>query len=121
MPQPEPPAEVPDFFPDELPRLQTGDCVTHRRYGYLGVVVDFDMSCRASDDWYRRNRTQPRRDQPWYHILVSGSTGNTYVAQDNLEPLPNGAAVVHPLLADFFTVDAEGHYLRNDALWPAWD
>jgi len=75
---------VPDYFPDELPLYQVGQVVLHRRYGYRGVVVDFDMACRAPEDWYARNNTQPERAQPWYHVLVDGSDAATYAAQSSL-------------------------------------
>lgn len=109
-----------DFFPDDLPAFAPGQCVVHRRYGYRGVVVDFDMSCHADEAWYRSNPTQPALDQPWYHVLVHDSTGNTYVAQDNLLPDTTGQEITHPLVAEFFDSYRSGHYTRNEALWPSW-
>ena len=50
--------------------FEIGDTVRHRRYGYRGIIVERDLSCKASDDWYLGNRTQPEREQPWYHVLV---------------------------------------------------
>ena len=63
--------ELPESSPA---RFQPGHLVRHRRYGYRGVVVALDLECGAGDDWYRSNRTQPDRDQPWYHVLVHGSS-----------------------------------------------
>lgn len=95
-----------DFAPGQL--------VRHRRYGYRGVVVDFDQRCRASEEWYASNQTQPKKAQPWYHVLVHGSTHSTYAAQENLERDPSTDPVEHPLLQHFFRAFVDGRYVRND-------
>ena len=114
--QPEPP----DTFPDELPRFMPGQLVQHVRYGYRGVVVDFDMRCQADDQWYASNKTQPPRDQPWYHVLVHGSGTVTYAAQTSLEPGTDRDPIVHPLVEQFFSSfdKKTGRYERNDTPWP---
>ena len=43
--------------------FEIGELVEHKRYGYRGVVAGRDASCRASDDWYEGNRTQPGQGQ----------------------------------------------------------
>ncbi len=113
--------EVPDYFPDELPLFMPGTLVRHRRYGYRGVVVDFDMSCHADDEWYHANPSHPERDQPWYHVLVHGSTINTYAAQENLIADATGGQIDHPLIQHFFEgIDSLG-YRRNAELWPTFE
>ncbi len=107
-----------DYFAENLAGYRPGQLVRHKRYGYRGVVVDFDMSCRADDDWYFRNRTQPDRDQPWYHVLVDGSTQITYAAESSLEPDTSCDPVQHPLIRRFFEPYDEGGYERNDEPWP---
>ena len=114
------PSHIPDYFDDALPKFVPGAVVKHRRYGYRGVVVDFDMTCHADDDWYRSNQSQPDRKQPWYHVLVDGSASSTYVAESNLRPEPDAALVHHPLVGEFFEAFEGGGYLRNDAVWPSW-
>ena len=99
-------------------RFRPGELVRHRRYGYRGVVVELDLTCQADDDWYRKNRTQPDREQPWYHVLVHGSNQVTYAAQTSLMPDPAGEPVAHPLVEAFFDGFAEGYYLRNARPWP---
>ena len=112
--------EVPDYFPDELPLFLPGTVVRHRRYGYRGIVVDFDMSCHADDEWYGANPSHPDRDQPWYHILVHGSTINTYAAQENLLADESGGKIDHPLTQHFFEETTLG-YSRNDEPWPTFE
>ena len=81
------PIDIPDYFPGDLPKFHIGQVVEHKRYGYRGVIVDFDMACQAEDSWYEANQTQPGKDQPWYHVLVHRSNGNTYAAEESLESL----------------------------------
>ncbi len=107
---------------DDLPRFVPGQLVRHRRYGYRGVVVDFDMRCQADDDWYRSNRTQPDRDQPWYHVLADGSSAVTYAAESSLEDDVISAPVRHPVVDRFFEPfdSGAGRYDRNDQPWQGW-
>ena len=92
------------FSPEEeLPTFKPGQVVYHLNYGYRGLVVDSDPSCKAPDAWYQSNQTQPDRHQPWYHVLVDGSHETTYVAQSNLKLDQSGAPVVHPMLNLFFS------------------
>jgi len=115
------PINVPDYFPDALPAFTIGQVVRHKRYGYRGVVVDFDMACQADAKWYETNQTQPGQDQPWYHVLVHGSNGNTYAAQESLEADHVDDVIEHPLLTVFFDPVDTGRYVRNDEHWPGWN
>lgn len=104
------------------PRFAPGDLVFHRRYRYRGVVAGFDRSCRADEAWYRRNMTQPDRNQPWYHVLVHGADHTTYVAEENLEPYEGGEQVRHPLTKQLFASFSGGRYqpregVRFPSLW----
>jgi len=98
-------------------RFRPGQLVRHVRYGYRGVVVDFDMTCRASDAWYQSNKTQPRRNQPWYHVLVDGSTISTYAAQTSLTDDDSAEPVQHPLVAHYFSSFEGDAYVRNGTPW----
>ncbi len=109
---------LPDSAPGSPVRFPPGSLIRHRRYGYRGVVVAFDLECRADEGWYRKNRTQPARDQPWYHVLVHGSMQTTYAAQTSLMPDPSGEPIAHPLLGQYFGALREGYYERNDRDWP---
>ena len=88
-----------------------GLVVTHQNYGYRGVIVAVDPVCMAGDTWYKTNKTQPNRDQPWYHVLVHDSGGlSTYVAQSNLKQDVSGQAIDHPRLGCYFTKLEDGRY-----------
>ena len=99
------------------PRYRVGQRVRHRRYGYRGVIVELDLSCQADEAWYQNNRTQPDRDQPWYHVLVHGGAHATYAAESSLEPDPGEEVVRHPLLERFFERFENGAYIRNKEPW----
>ncbi len=101
-----------------VPRFEVGQIVRHRRYGYRGVIVDYNLQCQADDAWYLNNQTQPDRNQPWYHVMVDGSAATTYAAESNLRLDDHPAPIEHPLLEDYFTEFEEGRYRRNDKPWP---
>jgi heat shock protein HspQ len=100
-------------------RFEVGTLVQHRRYGYRGVVVAVDESCRADEAWYQKNQSQPDRDQPWHHVLVHGSPSVTYAAGQNLMPDSDLAEIHHPLVAEFFSGFDGEKYVRNNRPWPA--
>ena len=104
---------------ESRPRYSPGQIVRHKRYGYRGVVVDYDATCQADEDWYQSNNTQPARNQPWYHVLVDGSNQTTYPAQTSLEAEINPEPITHPYLDLFFTDFLGDRYERNDRPWPS--
>jgi len=109
------------FISGNEPSYVAGQVVAHCRYGYRGIVVDFDLQCNATDSWYYGNQTQPDRNQSWYHVLVDGSDQVTYVAESNLHKDKIKKTVAHPLLNYFFSRSEEGKYVRNDNPWPETD
>ena len=96
-----------------MAKFEIGQVVHHRRYGYRGVIVSFDDQCEADDAWYHKNQTQPRQDQPWYHVLVDDSEQTTYVAEENLEPDATGRPVRHPMLHKVFRSFLDGRYYHE--------
>ena len=105
--------------PAETARFEPGDVIHHKRFNYRGVIVDFDSTCRAPDDWYQANQTQPNRNQPWYHVLVDGEQQVTYVAQSNLTFDSLKEPVVHGMINLFFSGydQTNRKYIRNDTPW----
>jgi heat shock protein HspQ len=105
---------------DGQSRFTEGSLVRHRRYGYRGVVVAYDLECLADDGWYLKNKTQPERDQPWYHVLVDGTGQMTYAAEESLMPENDPSPIEHPLIAIFFSGFEDGAYVRNERPWEGW-
>ena len=94
--------------------FEPGSLVHHRLYGYRGVIVSQDAYCMAGDSWYQSNKTQPPRDQPWYHVLVHDSGGlSTYVAQSNLQDDETGEPVSHPRIGCYFEAFKDGRYILS--------
>ena len=94
-------------------KFLVGEIIHHKRYGYRGVIVEFDRHCTADQGWYQKNQTQPDREQPWYHVLVDGATQTAYVAQENLEPDKIKTRVQHPLVSRYFTSFYLGRYHKE--------
>lgn len=109
--------ENPDEPTDQ--RFQIGQLVRHKRYGYRGVIVSVDSECRADEDWYQANQTQPDRDQPWYHVLADGSDQVFYPAQTSLEEDASVDEVENPYVKHFFSEFLDGVYVRNDRPFPS--
>ena len=96
--------------------FELGLVVKHRLYHYRAVVVAYDLQCAASDKWYLTNKTQPLREQPWYHVLVNESGGlSTYVAQSNLELELNAQPIDHPRLGSYFSEFKDGVYVTTES------
>ncbi|MDQ8209030.1 heat shock protein HspQ [Coraliomargarita sp. SDUM461003] len=91
--------------------FELGVVVIHQLYGYRGVIVAVDPRCMAGETWYQCNKTQPPREQPWYHVLVHDSGGlSTYVAQSNLSEDTSGQPINHPRIDSYFVDFKEGRY-----------
>ena len=102
---------------NRFPVFKPGILVKHKRYGYRGVIVDCDDCCKADNDWYEKNNTQPGKNQPWYHVLVNNSGAVTYAAQDSLEKDLSKKQILHPLIPFFFSGFKSGFYIRNKRQW----
>jgi hemimethylated DNA binding protein len=112
-----------EYKPTPVPEVKTilyapGQVVYHKRYHYRGIIVDMDDCCKADDQWYYSNQTQPDRAQPWYHVLVHNSEEVNYVAHSNLEMDVDQIYFRHPMLSYFFDQTADGRLVRNNQPWP---
>jgi heat shock protein HspQ len=94
-----------------IPRFAAGDVIRHLHYEYRGVIIGHDKMCQANDEWYQKNATQPDRNQPWYQVLVHGSTRSTYVAETNITADECGEQIIHPLVKNYFARFQQGRYV----------
>jgi heat shock protein HspQ len=84
-------------------KFYIGQIVTHRRFGYRGVIYDVDASFMLTEKWYDTIATsEPPKDQPWYRVLVDGVDHATYVAERNLDGVADPGPIRHPLIEDYF-------------------
>ncbi|WP_372369582.1 heat shock protein HspQ [Candidatus Uabimicrobium sp. HlEnr_7] len=91
--------------------FHVGQVITHKKYGYRGVIVDLDL---------QPNNTKPDiylGSQPWYSILVHNSYQNTYIPQNNLMLDISPKPVNNPLMDYFFDEFNNGVYSRNSRVW----
>ena len=94
-----------------------GQIVHHKRFDYRGVVVDVDATFEGADEWYESvARSRPRKDLPWYHVLVDGADHTTYVAERHLESDESGMPITHPLVGELCGEFQEGRYLMRSWL-----
>ena len=97
-------------------KFYVGELVQHRRFDYRGVVVDVDAGFSGTEEWYNTMaRSNPPKDEPWYHVLVHQAEHSTYVAERNLETDLTGKPVAHPFLNQFFDEMRDGVYVRIHA------
>ncbi|CAI2718564.1 heat shock protein HspQ [Nitrospina watsonii] len=68
------------------PKYCIGQMIHHKLYDYHGVVLGVDAVFQLSEEWYQTMaRSNPPKDQPWYHIKVHGEDSLRYVAERHLE------------------------------------
>nr|CRH05333.1 Hemimethylated DNA-binding region [Candidatus Magnetococcus massalia] len=92
-------------------KFAIGQVIHHRLFEYRGVIVDIDPTFQGSEQWYTQvAKSRPPKDQPWYHVLVDGSEGETYVAERNLELEENPQPIEHAKTDLFFSTFEDGFY-----------
>ena len=92
-------------------KFSIGQLVHHCLFDYRGVIVDVDPVFLGSKEWYEHvAKSKPPKDQPWYHVLVHGGDGRTYVAQRNLEEDSSREPISHQELSSFFSGFRDGRY-----------
>jgi heat shock protein HspQ len=101
---------------NKLAKFHVGELIHHKRFNYRGVVVDVDASFSGTEEWYdTMARSNPPKDEPWYHVLVHQAEHLTYVTERNLEPDLTGEPVAHPFLNQFFGEMRDGVYVSLHA------
>ncbi len=100
----------------ERPQFSPGNLVRHRSRKFRGVVVDYDLHFEPEGD--RVARDPSLEDQPWYRVLVDGSSVVSYSAESNLREDSSQEEVRHPLVNYFFQKFEDGLYYRNNLPWP---
>lgn len=99
---------------EQWAQFNVGQVIHHRKFSYRGVIVDVDPEFRGSEEWYRiMAKSQPPKDEPWYHVLVHDATHRTYVAERHLEPDDSGEQINHPELGAYFDTFIHGRYMSG--------
>lgn len=96
---------------DKLSVFEIGQVVYHSRFNYRGVIFEIDPIFLLSEQWYQAvAKSQPPKDEPWYHLLVDGQTHTTYVAQKHLCLIADPTQIDHPMLGRYFNAFIDGRY-----------
>ena len=96
-----------------------GQIVRHKQLGFRGVVYDVDPDYQGSEEWYHRHiggHRAPRRDAPWYYVIIDEDDGETYVPEQNLELDDTGEPVWPPDLEALFLDFRDGTYVPRQPL-----
>lgn len=92
-----------------------GQCVLNHLFDYRGVIVDIDACYTGTSIWYKKNAPhRPKKNQPWYYILVHNSSYRIYVAESVLSLDSSGESIHHPEIDYFFSAFKNGIYLLHD-------
>lgn len=101
---------------ERLAHFNVGDLVIHKRQGYRAVVIDIDPLFQASG---RFNPQAMQRDfarrNPWYRLLVDGTSQETYVEECLLIADTNHETIDNPYI-ERYLIHHHGRYYAKRAL-----
>ena len=101
-------------------KFNIGQVVSHRLFGFRGVIYDVDPQYANTEEWYQSipQEIRPAKDQPFYHLLAENADSyyTAYVSQQNLVSDSENGPVGHPDIEEVFDGLDEGRYtLRREA------
>ncbi|XP_029452874.1 F-box only protein 21-like isoform X2 [Rhinatrema bivittatum] len=90
-------------------QFSVGQVIVHRRLGYSGVIIGWDATARAPEEWLREkypSEKQDVRDTPHYRILINRANrfgqSSSYIPEDEITIIM-GLQVIHPDLKIYFS------------------
>nr|XP_039272131.1 uncharacterized protein LOC120346453 [Styela clava] len=99
-------------------KYRVGQVIKHKKYGYRGVIVGWDETCKAPKTWIltMHGNNPAIVKTPHYSILVDKrdrqEIQTTYVAQENIDIVTN-IEVQHPSIWDYFDFyDGAQYHMR---------
>ena len=94
-----------------------GQVIYHKHYNFRGVIVDVDAEFGADDEWYDTHaKNHPRKDKPWYHVLVDDGSSIAYVSEQNISSDLSDLEVHNPMLLDMLATNGQGRYVTTQTL-----
>ena len=94
----------------KVAKFNVGDRVIHLGLNYRAIIIDVDPLFQASG---RYNPQACKREfatrNPWYRLLVDGSSQMTYVEECLLKRDPSQLAIENPNLKDYLA-EQKGDY-----------
>nr|XP_042703276.1 F-box only protein 21-like [Chrysemys picta bellii] len=93
----------------ESVQFNVGQVIIHRRFGYSGVIVGWDVKARAPEEWLQHKyppEKQGLRDTPHYRILInqanSFSKSTAYIPEEDITIIM-GLEIHNPDLTAYFS------------------
>ena len=95
---------------NKMAKYNIGDWVKHTRQGYRGVIVDVDPVFQASGHYNPQASVREFATRnPWYRLLVDGSSQVTYVEECLLAFDTNAELIDNPHI-DNYLENQQGTY-----------
>jgi len=93
-----------------IAKFNIGDLVVHKRQGYRAVVIDVDPLFQASGRYNpQASKREFSKRNPWYRLLVDGSSQMTYVEECLLAFDPNQQSIDNPNIADYLILQGSAY------------
>ncbi|NXG51597.1 FBX21 protein, partial [Psilopogon haemacephalus] len=90
-------------------QFSVGQVIVHKRFGYSGVIIGWDVKADTPEEWLRHKyppATQDLRDTPHYRILINKANGfgksTAYIPQEEITIIM-GLEVHHPDIKTYFS------------------
>lgn len=93
-----------------MAKFNIGDLVVHKRQSYRAVVIDVDPLFQASGRYNpQASKREFSKRNPWYRLLVDGSSQITYVEECLLAFDPSNQSIDNPNIENYL-VKHQGTY-----------
>ncbi|NXP23143.1 FBX21 protein, partial [Scytalopus superciliaris] len=93
----------------EYVRFRVGQVIIHKRFGYSGVIIGWDVKANTPKEWLQLKyspRKQDLKDAPHYQILINKANGfgksTAYVPEEDITIIV-GLEVHHPDMETYFS------------------
>ncbi|XP_075454087.1 F-box only protein 21-like [Ascaphus truei] len=103
-------------------QFNVGEVIVHRRHGYSGVIIGWDLEAKAPEEWLK-NKYSPEREgfvkSPHYRILINRANkfgkSTSYIPEDEITII-KGLQVLHPELKNYFSRYDGAKYVMQEWL-----
>ncbi|NWH55289.1 FBX21 protein, partial [Fregata magnificens] len=93
----------------EYIQFSVGQVIVHKRFGYSGVIVGWDVKANAPEEWLQHKyppAKQDLKDTPHYRILINKANGfgksTAYIPEEEITIIM-GLEVHHPDMKAYFS------------------
>ncbi|NWX39319.1 FBX21 protein, partial [Steatornis caripensis] len=94
----------------EYIQFSVGQVIVHKRFGYSGVIVGWDVKAKAPEEWLQHKyppEKQDLKDTPHYRILINKANGfgksTAYIPEEELTIIMGLEVVHHPDMKAYFS------------------